>query len=323
MTDMESRNKIGGKQQFSRRTKALKRRTKLNSACCKLLLAILLFSLVLGGSPAPLSAGNINWISVANTDTAAAPEAVTSGGSATAPQMNPGLAAADVGAPATCPSSVGDINPEQKARAEKLLAQLPLNFIQNQGQLDKQVLFYTQGQNQELYFTSRGLTFSFSQNHDSSDQNELLDLKGDIKNGPTAGSPQRWAVKLDFIGADPSVKVRGEAAVPTQISYFKGSPQDWQTGIDSYSRLVYPDLWPGIDLIFRGDADSLKYEFVVSPGADPAQIRLAWRGAGSVSIDEQGQMEIKTPLGSFTDEAPLAWQEGGEGRNVVAASYIL
>ncbi|PKM78557.1 MAG: hypothetical protein CVU90_02125, partial [Firmicutes bacterium HGW-Firmicutes-15] len=323
MIAMESRTKKGGKQQPTRRNKALKLIAELYNASCKLLLAILLFFLVLGGSPAPLSADSNSWIPVANADTAAASEAVTSGGSVTASHMNPGLTAAEVCDPAIRQSFAREVNPEQKVQTEKLLAQLPLNFIQNLGQLDKQVLFYTQGRNQALYFTSRGLTFSFNQSQDSSDKNKLLDLTGDIKSGQASSTPQRWAVKLDFIGASPSAQALGEAAVPTKISYFKGSPQDWQTGIDSYSRLVYPDLWPGIDLIFKGDAGSLKYEFVVSPGADPAQIRLAWRGASSVRIDEQGQMEIKTPLGSFIDEAPLVWQEGGGKRTAVAASYSL
>ncbi len=53
---------------------------------------------------------------------------------------------------------------------------------------------------------------------------------------------------------------RKGAQEPTQtvISYFKGQPDEWQTGLPTYARLVYPDLWPGIDLVYYGTVDQLK-----------------------------------------------------------------
>ena len=33
-------------------------------------------------------------------------------------------------------------------------------------------------------------------------------------------------------------------------------------------RLIYRDLWPGIDLVFPGRDGSLKYEFILAPGTD-------------------------------------------------------
>ena len=49
----------------------------------------------------------------------------------------------------------------------------------------------------------------------------------------------------------------------------KGKPEDWITGIPTYSRIVYENLWPGIDLVFSGTIDRIKYKFIVKPGADP------------------------------------------------------
>ena len=101
---------------------------------------------------------------------------------------------------------------------------------------------------------------------------------------------ERWAVKLEFVGAAKGIKPLGEAETGGVISYFKGKPEDWRTGIPTYSRLIYPDLWPGIDLVYYGTVDRLKYEFIVHPGADPSDVRLAYRGAESVIIDEAGRL---------------------------------
>jgi len=50
--------------------------------------------------------------------------------------------------------------------------------------------------------------------------------------------------------------------------------------------------------VYKGDVNKLKYEFIVHPGADPAQIRLAYRGTERVEVTEEGRLRVTTPPGS-------------------------
>ena len=86
--------------------------------------------------------------------------------------------------------------------------------------------------------------------------------------------------------------------------------------------MFYEDLWPGIDLVYQGTARELKHTFVVAPGADPAQIRLAYRGA-EVRINAEGQLEVSTPAGSFYDDKPYVYQEVDGERVEVESAYVL
>ena len=87
--------------------------------------------------------------------------------------------------------------------------------------------------------------------------------------------------------------------------------------------MVYENLWPGIDLVYRGAVNRLKYEFLVKPGADPDLIRLRYRGVESLERTANGALAVKTPAGGFEDAPPEAWQEV-EGRRVpVAMEYRL
>ncbi len=106
---------------------------------------------------------------------------------------------------------------------------------------------------------------------------------------------RRWAVKLDFVGANPDVRPVGQDPAETVVSYFRGRPEEWHTGLRTFQRIVYPDLWPGIDLAYNGVDGALKYDFIVHPGADPDQIRLAYRGAEGVALNDAGQIEVTTP----------------------------
>lgn len=130
-------------------------------------------------------------------------------------------------------------------------------------------------------------------------------------------------MKLDFIGANPETRPQGLEETGAIVSYFKGKPEEWRTGLATYSRIICRDLWPGIDLIYSGIFDQLKYEFVAHPGSDPSQIRLAYRGAESVDLDDAGRLHVATPAGSFFDDVPSAYQEIDGGRRSVRLAFKL
>ena len=107
------------------------------------------------------------------------------------------------------------------------------------------------------------------------------------------------------------------------ISYFKGPREAWRTGLPTYASVVYPSLWPGIDLVYTGTATRLKYTFLVHSGANPDRIQLAYRGVTAVTLTDGGELDVSTPSGGFRDAKPYAYQEM-EGRRVeVGATYAL
>jgi hypothetical protein len=59
---------------------------------------------------------------------------------------------------------------------------------------------------------------------------------------------RRWALQLEFVDADLNVMPSGENPSTALISYFTGRPENWQPAVKSFTRLIYADLWPGIDL---------------------------------------------------------------------------
>ena len=143
--------------------------------------------------------------------------------------------------------------------------------------MDEAVAFYVQGKDKTLYFGPDGITFSLYDLTEGASR-QSGGPKAEVERDRSLPQP-RWNVKLDFVSANPDVRPVGEDRAAGVVSYFKGRPEDWRTGIATYSRIVYRELWPGIDLAYSGNVNELKYEFIVHPGADPGQIRLAYRGA--------------------------------------------
>ncbi len=201
---------------------------------------------------------------------------------------------------------------------------IPLFFIPNQGQLDERVAYAIQGKDKSVYFTPEGLTFVLTEQVKASPAREKRFLR-EIEPGEAGQQAhrKRWVVKLDFVGARRDVRPESLEQAETVVSYFKGRPEEWKTGLQTSSKIIYRDLWPGIDLIYYGTVNRLKYDFIVHPGADPAQIRLAYRGADSVEVTKEGRLEVATPLGVFQDEIPVAWQEMDGKQAGVSVAYAL
>jgi uncharacterized repeat protein (TIGR01451 family) len=213
-----------------------------------------------------------------------------------------------------------------KTRAHEAFRNLPLYFIENRGQVHARVAYYVQGRNTSVYFTPGGVTIALTGPAASQPADGHRGVARPVSFRTSADSEdarQRWAVKLDFVGANPDVRPRGQEPTPAVISYFKGSREQWKAGLGTYASLVYRDLWPGIDLVFTGTINRLKYTFLIHPGADPERIKLAYRGATAVTLTGGGELDVSTPVGGFRDERPYAYQEV-EGRRVeVTSAYAL
>ena len=201
---------------------------------------------------------------------------------------------------------------------------LPLLFIPNQGQFDSRVVYAVQGRDKSIFFTEQGLTVVLTDKPVAASARKDDRLRRIGSPEPVAYTPKkRWALKLDFVDANPQARPETLEPADTLISYFKGRPEEWRTGLRASRRIIYRNLWPGIDLIYSGTVNRLKYDFIVHPGADPDRIRLAWRGADSVQVTEEGQLAVFTPLGTLRDEMPKAWQEDKGRRESVTVAYGL
>jgi CARDB protein/beta-propeller repeat-containing protein len=219
--------------------------------------------------------------------------------------------------PVALPPAVAD--PGAKARVETMLGRLPVYFIENRGQEDPRVAYYVPGRNVTTYFAADGVTFAFS-NPRLPSSPKTLGRPAALASEPM--TRERWALKLDFVGARPAVVPRGQELTSTVISYFKGPESEWKAGLRTYASLIYPDLWPGIDLVYGGTPGRLKYTLLVKPGADPGQIKLAYRGASAVVLD-RGRLEVSTPMGGFSEERPYVYQEVNGRRTEIPTRYAL
>jgi hypothetical protein len=201
----------------------------------------------------------------------------------------------------TVPGTDADLkhSPED---AWRVYSKLPIAFVENRGQTDSRVRYYAQGNRYAFFLTSRDVVLSFAD----------------------AASTRQLALKLRFVGGNDHAAPEGLERASGEVNYLHGNdPAGWQTQLPRFEQIVYRDLWPGIDLQLRDVAGTLKYEFRVRPGANPADIQLAYDGADALSVDSTGAMLINTAMGVLKDAAPVSYQTIDNTRMPVESAYAL
>lgn len=210
---------------------------------------------------------------------------------ASIPHQQPQTALTVVSAPST---------EHVQQRARQAYAQLPLSFVPNKGQIGAAVRYQAQRGSHSFAFGAAGATLAFARG----DHAAVLDMR--------------------FEGALGSAGPVGERQGPGTVNYFIGDdPARWLTDLPTYEQLRYAGLWPGIDLVFRGEGGKLEYELLVGPGANVADIRLAYGGADALSIDHGGDLRIATPHGVITDARPVSYQDIAGARVPVQSRFTL
>lgn len=113
---------------------------------------------------------------------------------------------------------------------------------------------------------------------------------------------------MQFLGAS-GCEVKTEYPLSTYYNFYKGrDPRNWHTKVHAWQQLTYAGLYPGISWQIQEYGDAVKHNFIVDRGANPASIRMSYRYTGSMSVLEDGSLQIKTSVGDVTEQTPYAFQ---------------
>src|SRR4029077_19473931 len=96
------------------------------------------------------------------------------------------------------------------------------------------------------------------------------------------------------------------------------------TNIPTFGRVKIAGVYPGVDIIHYGVADSLEYDIVAAPHADTSAIKLAIEGNADTVTDKDGNLQIITDAGVVELRQPTVYQQRADGTRVnIRGSVVL
>lgn len=213
-----------------------------------------------------------------------------------------------------------------KGKGREIFGEIPLYFEPNHGQTAPQIKFISRGLGYTLALTTTEAVL-ISTRPDVPARGETTEEilgQGKVHKSNTNRLVVPRALHMRLVGANPTPKVTGLDVLTGKIYYARGNdPEKWLTHIPTYARVKYEDVYKGIDLIYYASQGLLEYDFVVAPGADPRLIRLEFEGADKLSLDNQGNLVLRTPAGEILQHAPRLYQEINGARRSIVGRYEL
>jgi len=232
----------------------------------------------------------------------------------------PGGIASSVLAASLCCGTIAHASSGAAGRAVSGFGAIPLSFEANSGQTDPRVQFVSHGNGFSLFLAPGEAYLTLEQQPSAQVAN--------FQDRAPSGMAVVDTLHLRLTGANSNAAVAGLEKQPGVVNYFVGNdPKKWHAGVPTYGKVSYTSVYPGIDLVFYGNQSQLEYDFVVAPGADPAQIVWQIEGA-QISVDAEGNLQLAARNGPAGFKKPVLHQMDGkkkisvDGRYVVAGSQV-
>ncbi|HTJ76490.1 MAG TPA: SBBP repeat-containing protein [Acidimicrobiales bacterium] len=126
-------------------------------------------------------------------------------------------------------------------------------------------------------------------------------------------------------GVNPSPTLTGRDQLPGTVNHLEGDDAAaWTVGAPTYGGVTAEQVWPGVDMVWHGNARRLEHDVVVAPGADPTAVALEVEGAHSLRIDgPTGDLVVDLAAGSARLARPVVYQDVEGTRRTVAGAFTL
>jgi uncharacterized protein (TIGR03437 family) len=182
-----------------------------------------------------------------------------------------------------------------------MLLNVPLSFEPNRGQAASTVQFVSRGSGYALFLAPGQVVLNLERRQPASAD----------------------TLRMSLIGANAKANPVGMSPQPGVVSYFIGNdPKNWRSGIPTYGKVSYPQIYPGVDLVFYGNQRQLEYDFIVAPGADPS--RIAWHIDGArARVDAEGNLVLSADNGPASFKKPVLYQLDGDTKTSVEGSFAV
>jgi hypothetical protein len=194
---------------------------------------------------------------------------------------------------------------------------IPLSFEPNKGQTDASVQFLSRGSGYSLFLTQGEVVLNL----------ERQQAAAPAQDEKPAAAPREAShidtLRMKLVGANPHAPVAATDPQAGVVSYFVGNDsKKWHTGVPTYGKVSYTQVYPGVDLVFYGNQRQLEYDFVVAPGADPS--RIGWQIDGAKpTVDAEGNLVLTAAGGPASFKRPVLYQMDGDKRIPVEGAFAV
>jgi gliding motility-associated-like protein len=207
-----------------------------------------------------------------------------------------------------------------------------IKFTENKNQWDKKIIYRAQLDGGALFLEKNCFTYNFydketlRENHIRTQKANSVAPSNQLKTQNSellTPNIRSHAFRMTFLNAETTVQTQSKDPSHDYCNYFIGNDKSkWVGNVSNFKEVDYKSLYKGIDLQILGLQNSMKYNFVVSPGSNTNSIQLFYEGLENISL-QKGALVLKTSVNELTEQHPYAYQWIRGKQVEVACEFVL
>ena len=207
-----------------------------------------------------------------------------------------------------------------------------IEFIANKGQwVDcdgnavPDIKFKANVEEREVYVRNSGLSFVLRKFEP--DSTKIEEKKQDVllmDNEMEPGTVYTHRMDIEFSGANNITQISGMEKLPQYNNYYYPHCADGITHVPVYAKVEYNNVYDNIDLmVYANEENSLEYDFIVKPGANPQKIKLKLIESGNTELSAEGNLIAETILGKIEQMKPYTYQIINGVKKEIKSAFVL
>jgi hypothetical protein len=130
-------------------------------------------------------------------------------------------------------------------------------------------------------------------------------------------------LKLNFLNSNTELQSVGINAVARKNNYIMGRANKSVSGVKSYQRVKYSELYSNIDVEYYYRDGHPEYDFIIKPGGAVNSIGVLYEGADGMQVKGDGSLAFSVSGNDIQQPKPVAYQIVNGTKEFIAASYLI
>jgi hypothetical protein len=226
---------------------------------------------------------------------------------------------------------------QETAKVQNFIKKTNWSFLENKGQLADEngnklsaIRYYGRQDNVNIYCKANTISFVFSKivNSDAVSEatgqssSDRLARRQAMMKQAAEGTGKIFTCRTDLVlvnaNANASISARDQQEYFENF-YTAATDENGIKGVHTFKTISYLNIYPNIDMVLHALDKGLKYEFVIHPGGDPANIQLQWNGASKMAMLKDGGLKYSNTLGEMQESRPVSFLSNGKP---VTSSFV-
>ena len=199
-------------------------------------------------------------------------------------------------------------------------------FVENKGQWPGEVLFMTRIAGVDVWITHHGVVYDFNKVRENTRKKnkkkitpaQSKDKLEQIENSERYGQVVKMTLQGIIPGSSPAGKEKGSG----YYNYFLGNdPSKWVEHVGLYKEAFVKNIYKGIDVRYYFDRGSIRYDYVVQPGAEVKNIKMNFEGMNKISVNGPDELIMLTRFGEVKQMGLQTYQKNNEQKQNVTSRF--